>query len=62
MRQHLLITVALLAGCESGQPLPTSADNAQLDEAANMLDRAPENLANVDEAELPLGDANTSRQ
>ena len=62
MRHALLIAMALLAACESGQPVPTSADNAQLDDAANMLDRADENLANVDEKQLPPSDGDIPSQ
>ena len=62
MRLKLLIAAVTLASCESGQPVPTAAENAQLDDAANMLDRAEENLANAGGPELPPADADASRQ
>ncbi len=43
----LLPLILVLAACE-GQPVPSEADNRQLDEAANMLDSADDNLAGID--------------
>ena len=53
MRISLLLALVLLAGCESGQPVPTATENQQLDDAANMLDSAEQNLAKVDARQLP---------
>jgi len=59
MRNFLIATALLLAGCHDDRPpAPDAADNARLDEAGNMLDglaneegaapesTAPSNLAN----------------
>ena len=52
MRLPAYIALALLAGCGSGQTVPTGSENAQLDDAANMLDQADKKLANVDQTQL----------
>lgn len=45
-----LLAVALLAGCGGGEQGGLTADeNAELNEAANMLDAAPEALSEVGE-------------
>ncbi len=62
MRHYSYIAFALLAACGSGQPVPTDTENAQLDEAANMLDRADDNLANADDAQLPTAEPDASDQ
>ena len=41
----------LVAACSGGSS-PSSADNRQLDEAANLLDAAPDELSNIDENAL----------
>ncbi len=47
----------LLAGC--GEPsAPSAEENRQLDEAARMLDAAPDTLANIDEN--GVGDAESN--
>ena len=48
---RLLYTFLLLAAsCDRGPPVPTDADNAQLNDAANLLDTAPEALNETDPA------------
>ncbi len=45
MRILLMLSLLCLGACHDGSPpAPDAADNAQLDEAGNMLD----NLANAD--------------
>jgi hypothetical protein len=62
MRHVSLIALALLAGCNSGPPVPTGAENEQLDDAARRLDRAEDNLSNVDEGQLPQAERDAGRQ
>ncbi|WP_165356459.1 hypothetical protein [Sphingosinicella sp. BN140058] len=51
--------LALLAGCGDKESTgPTAEENAQLDEAANMLDTSPDSLT-VENPELGNGDAPT---
>ncbi|PSJ36903.1 hypothetical protein [Allosphingosinicella deserti] len=52
--------LALLAGCGDKETnAPTAEENAQLDEAANMLDTSPDSLT-VENPELGNGDAPTA--
>lgn len=46
-----LLAVLLLAGCGNSSK-PSAADNAQLDDASEMLDSAPNTLADIDENAL----------
>jgi hypothetical protein len=39
----------MLAACDRGPEVPTAAENADLNVAADMLDDAPGNLSNIDE-------------
>lgn len=57
-----LAALALLAGCGgSGQEGGLTADeNAELNNAANMLDSAPEALNGVDETGLETNQANAT--
>lgn len=51
--------LALLSGCGGGNEGGLTADeNAELNNAANMLDAAPEALSEVDEAPLDTSEAN----
>ena len=46
---RLFLCLALvLAACDRRPPIPTATENRDLDEAANLLDDAEENLAVVD--------------
>ena len=60
----LLASLALLTACNREPAVPTAEENRQLDDAANMLDRAPANLESVDDSALAGGNrveaANTS--
>ena len=47
-----IMAALLLAGCGDRQPVPTQAENRQLDEAANRLDTAPDSLEAIDENAL----------
>ena len=42
----------LLAACDRGPPMPTAAENSDLDEADNLLDAAENNLAAIDTGAL----------
>ena len=42
----------LLAACDRGPPVPTAAENRDLDEADNLLDAAENNLAAIDTGAL----------
>ena len=61
---RLLASLALLTACNREPAVPTAEENRQLDDAANMLDRAPANLESVDDSALAGGNrveaANTS--
>ena len=55
---RLLLALALLtAACDRGQPVPTAAENRDLDEAGNLLDAAENNLAGIDTGELEANQA-----
>ena len=42
----------LVAACNQDQPVPTAAQNSDLDEAENLLDAAENNLAAIDTGAL----------
>ena len=44
----------LLAACNSGPEVPSEAENRDLDEAAQLLDNADDNLATVDAGNLDV--------
>ena len=58
---YLLLLLPLLAACERSSDTPTTEESRQLDDAANLLDQAPQNLEAVDDsalngsAEMPEG-------
>lgn len=45
---RVLTAFALLTACSGDRSVPTSEENRQLDEAANLLDQAPATLETVD--------------
>ena len=51
----------LLAACDRGPEVPTSADNRDLDEVGRMLDNADGNLANIDDGALQPRDSNPEK-
>ena len=53
-----LICLALLAGCSEDPAVPTSEENRQLDDASEMLNKAPANLEAVDDGGLGSSGAN----
>jgi hypothetical protein len=59
MTAALAAGLALLAGCGEGEPgAPTAADNAQLNDAANMLEELPsDSLTASEDTTLGNGDA-----
>ena len=38
----------VIAACDRGPEVPTSAENRDLDEAGNLLDQAEDNLSGID--------------
>jgi len=52
----LFLCLLPLAGCQKDAPVPTAQENAQLDDAANLLNIAPADLEAVDDG--GLGSAN----
>ena len=42
----------LLTACDRGPPVPTGAENRDLDEAGALLDGAENNLAAIDDRDL----------
>jgi len=53
MRRSMLIAATLvLAACAREDVVPTSEENAQMDDAANLLDQAPDDLEAVDDGGL----------
>ena len=52
----LFIVLALATACSREQSVPTSEENRQLDDAANLLDQAPANLESVDDSGLGEAD------
>jgi hypothetical protein len=58
---YLLLLLLLLAACERRSDTPTTEESRQLDDAANLLEQAPQNLEAVDDsalnspAEMPEG-------
>ena len=57
-RSTCLVMLLLLAACGREAAVPTTEENAQMDDAANLLDRAPEDLEAVDDGELNASDSN----
>jgi len=51
----IVVLLALATACNRDPAVPTAEENRQLDDAANMLDRAPANLESVDDSAL-VGD------
>ena len=51
-RSTCLVAVWLLAACGQEAAVPTTEENAQMDDAANLLDQAPEDLEAIDDGEL----------
>jgi hypothetical protein len=59
MRRSVAILALLsLAACQREAAVPTSEENAQMDDAANLLDQAPEDLEAVDDGGLNTADSN----
>jgi hypothetical protein len=52
-----LLFALLLSACDEGTR-PSAAENEQLNNAAEMLDAAPDTLANIDESTLAGPEAN----
>ena len=57
MRPLIVIAALLATGCEERQPIPTAAENRELDEAANLLDQAPNALDAVDSNALDTAES-----
>lgn len=48
----ILMALVALAACQRDAAIPTTEENLQLDEAANLLDEAPEDLDSIDDSGL----------
>jgi hypothetical protein len=48
-RLALIATLLLLAACNCKTAVPTTEENAQMYDAANLLDQAPADLGNIDD-------------
>ncbi len=48
----IFLALAALAGCQKDASVPTAEENAQLDDAANLLNEAPADLEGVDDGGL----------
>lgn len=48
----LFLCLLPLAACQKDESVPTAQENAQLDDAANLLNGAQENLETVDDGGL----------
>ena len=57
-RSTCLVAALLLAACGQETAVPTTEENAQMDDAANLLDQAPEDLEAVADGELNTSDSN----
>jgi hypothetical protein len=59
-RSTTILALVALAACSRDPAVPTSEENAQMDDAANLLDEASNALEGIDEGELIAADANQS--
>ena len=50
--RSMLAVLLFLAACDRGPPVPTAAENRDLDEADNLLDAAENDLDAIDTGEL----------
>ena len=57
-RSPCLVALLLLAACGQEAAVPTTEENAQMDDAANLLDQAPEDLEGIDAGELNAAESN----
>lgn len=46
----LYAALALVSACGSGPEAPSTEQNRQMDEAAEMLNQAPDSLSNIDDS------------
>ena len=59
-RSTTILLLVTLAACSREAAVPTSEENAQMDDAANLLNQAPDELEAIDDGELNAADANQS--
>ena len=59
-RSTTILALVALAACSRDAAVPTAEENAQMDDAANLLDEAPNALDAIDDGELNAADANQS--
>ena len=60
-RLTTILALVTLAACGREAAVPTSEENAQMEDAANLLDQAPEDLDAIDDGGLNAADANEAR-
>jgi hypothetical protein len=51
-RGGIILATVLLGGCSRESAAPTSEENRQLDDVANLLNEAPANLEAIDDSGL----------
>jgi len=59
-RSWTILAVVALAACSRDAAVPTSEENMQMEEAANLLDQAPNALDAIDDGELNAAGVNQS--
>lgn len=57
-RSTTILALVALAACSRDAAVPTSEENAQMEDAANLLDQAPNDLDAIDDGGLNAADAN----
>jgi hypothetical protein len=57
-RLTTILALLALAACSREDAVPTSEENAQMEDASNLLDQAPNALDAVDDGGLNAADAN----
>ena len=56
-RSTTILVLVTLAACSREAAVPTSEENAQMEDAANLLDQAPDDLEAIDNGGLNAADA-----
>ena len=59
---YVFLALPLLATCERNPDTPTSEESRQLDDAANLLNQAPDNLDAIDDSALNASGSEAGNQ